>query len=77
MVALRMVTESRALEDYPGNSVVIICDRCSRSGRLNKSRLIAEYGPDAALPDVLRQVANCAKSKGYGNDLCGAKYGGL
>jgi hypothetical protein len=48
-----------------------------RRGRLNKIKLIAEYGPDAALPDVLRGIADCTKAKGYGNDLCGVRFEGL
>jgi hypothetical protein len=72
-----MATGSRALSDYPSDLIVVVCDRCNRKGRLNKAKLITEYGLDAALPDVLRLIADCTKSKGYGNDLCSAKYEGL
>ncbi len=72
-----MATGSRTLTDYPGDIVVVVCDRCERRGRLNKVKLIAEYGPDAALPDVLRGIADCTKAKGYGNDLCGVRFEGL
>ena len=57
--------------------LVIACDRCGRRGRLSKTRLIAQHGRDAALPDILREIADCAKASGLGNDLCGAKYEGL
>jgi hypothetical protein len=72
-----MATGSLTLTDYPGKMVVIACDRCARRGRLNKAKLIAEHGPHAVLPDILRQIADCTKAGGYGNDLCGAKFEGL
>jgi hypothetical protein len=72
-----MATGSLTLTDYPGDAVVIVCDRCDRRGRLNKAKLIGEHGPDAALPDILRKIADCTKAKGFGNDICSAKYEGL
>tara|TARA_B100002003_G_scaffold214127_1_gene212213 strand:+ start:26 stop:244 length:219 start_codon:yes stop_codon:yes gene_type:complete len=72
-----MATGSLNLTEYPGDMVVVACDRCGRRGRLNKARLIASHGRDAALPDILREIADCAKASGFGNDLCGAKYEGL
>jgi hypothetical protein len=72
-----MATGSLSLNKYPGDMVVIACDRCGRRGRLSKARLIADHGRDAALPDILRKIADCAKASGLGNDLCGAKYEGL
>ncbi len=62
-----MATGSLTLTEYPSDAVVVACDRCDRRGRLNKAKLIAEYGPDAALP----------YTKGYGNDLCRARFAGL
>ncbi len=72
-----MATGSLSLTEYPGDMVVVACDRCGRRGRLSKARLIADHGRDAALPDILRKIADCAKAGGLGNDLCGAKYEGL
>ncbi len=72
-----MATGSLSLTEYPGDTVVVACDRCGRRGRLSKARLIADHGRDAAPPDILRKIADCAKAGGLGNDLCGAKYEGL
>ena len=72
-----MATGSLSLTEYPVDMVVIACDRCGRGGRLSKESLIADHGRDAALPDILRKIADCAKASGLGNDLCGAKYQGL
>jgi hypothetical protein len=42
-------------ETYPkpwtlGHRQVIACERCGRSGRYSRERLIARFGADAALP---------------------------
>ncbi len=68
-----MATGSISLTEYPGDMVVVACDR---RGRLSKARLITDHGRDA-LPDILRKITDCAKASGLGNDLCGAKYEGL
>jgi hypothetical protein len=40
----------------------IRCGRCERHGRLNVARLLAEFGQDARMRDVMRaQVGDCLK----------------
>jgi hypothetical protein len=40
--------------------IEIRCGHCDRAGRLSVARLLAEYGPDAAMGHVLRaQVGDC------------------
>ena len=74
-----MATGSITLKQHPGDVVVVVCDRdgCGRRGQYRKSGLIAKHGPNAALPDVLREIAGCERNKPYGNDLCGARFEGL
>ena len=39
-----MATGSISLTEYPGDMVIIACDRCERQGRLSKAGLIADHG---------------------------------
>jgi len=36
-----------------------ICDKCGRKGQCRKARLVAKYGPDVTMPDLLHKVAAC------------------
>jgi len=39
----------------------IRCGRCDRHGRLSVARLLAEWGPDASLRDIMHeQIGSCA-----------------
>jgi hypothetical protein len=49
------------LADYPDDMVWIECNKCGRSGRLNKARLIAEHGADISLPELLHVLAACSR----------------
>ena len=73
-----MATGSLTLSEHPRELVEIGCDRCERKGRYSRARLIAKHGPSIRLPDLLRKIAaDCLKSGGLGNDMCGARYEGL
>jgi len=39
----------------------IRCSRCDRHGRLSVKRLLAEWGPDASIRDIMHaQIGSCA-----------------
>jgi hypothetical protein len=64
------------LSDYPTEYVNLACSKCERRGRLRKDPLIEEHGPDIALPDLLADLAKCAR-RGSFCDACGAYYPAL
>jgi hypothetical protein len=64
---------SRSLADHPGPVVRIECTRCGRSGRYALSGLIERFGADAALPDVLMELAACERRKDF-SAPCGARF---
>ena len=51
------------LGDVAARDVTLIdirCGRCDRHGRLSVSRLMARYGPDASIHDIMReQIGSC------------------
>ena len=59
--------------EYPLEMVELACDKCGRRGRLLKAKLIEEYGPEVALPDLRTLVAKCDRA-GSMSDPCGAYY---
>jgi len=53
--------------------VRLSCWKCDRSGQYRKATLIAKYGADFQLPDLLHVVgASCPEMDALGNDPCGA-----
>ena len=64
---------SRPLADYPGPVVRIECPRCGRAGSYALSGLIERFGADAALPDVLMDLAACERRKDF-SAPCGARF---
>ena len=63
------------LADYPAKLVRVACRRCDRRGRYWRTTLIALYGAEAPLPNVLAFLAHdCPKRRGIGNGTCGAYY---
>jgi hypothetical protein len=72
-----MATGSKTLTEYPHELVRLVCDRedCDRAGQYPKRTPIDRYGPAIRLPDLLQEIsADCPKSGGLGNDMCGARY---
>jgi hypothetical protein len=67
---------SLTLADYPGDVVRVECPTCERAGRYRLDGLIARFGPDAALPDVLAAVAACVRRAGF-SGRCGARFSDL
>lgn len=61
------------ISEFPEGWVDLACDSCGRTGRLRKDRLIAEHGPDVALPDLLVTLAACPR-RGNMSRPCGAHY---
>ncbi len=64
---------SPLLGEFPLKVVRVGCARCERTGRYRLDRLIARFGADAALPDVLTALASCERRGDFAKP-CGAKY---
>jgi hypothetical protein len=66
------------LADVREPTLAIICEPCGRRGRYNVERLIAKYGADTRLPDLLVTLANCPKARSVSiYDRCKVVYEGL
>ena len=61
------------LGSYPRPVLRIECSKCGRAGRLNRDRLIAEHGPDIALPDLRHVLAHCPRRHDMG-DPCAVVF---
>jgi hypothetical protein len=64
---------SRSLGEFPLDVVHIDCERCGRAGRYAKARLMARFGADIALPDVLVAIAQCERRKDF-SAPCGVRF---
>lgn len=53
------------LADLRDPTLSIVCEPCGRRGRCNVERLIAAYGADAKLPNLLVTLAACAKARSF------------
>jgi hypothetical protein len=62
-----------SLAGFPLPVVRVECSRCGRSGQYRLSSLVAQFGGDAALPDVLAELAHCDR-RGSFSTPCGAKF---
>jgi hypothetical protein len=67
---------SRALAEFPLAVVRIECERCGRTGSYRLDGLMARFGPDIALPDVLMALASCERRRDF-SQPCGARYTNL
>jgi hypothetical protein len=74
--SIEMPSGAVTLADYPGDVIVLACEKCERRGRYSKARLVAEHGPNIKLPDLRhRLAAGCPRVKNpTGNVGCGAIY---
>src|ERR1700761_5765966 len=52
------------------------CQRGGRTGSYRLDRLMARFGPDAALPDVLMALATCEHRRDF-SQPCGARFADL
>jgi hypothetical protein len=66
-------SDSLTLRNSPGDYVELACRKCERRGRLGRARLVDQYGIDVPLPDLLAELAKCAR-RGNFHDACGAYY---
>jgi hypothetical protein len=61
------------VDDLPEGLTAIHCPKCRRMGRYRRETLLARFGPDMALPDVLVKLAHCTRRRDMG-DPCGVVY---
>ena len=66
-------TGSRALAEFPLDVVRLECQRCGRTGSYRLDGLMARFGPDIALPDLLTALASCARRGGF-SQPCAAQF---
>jgi L-alanine-DL-glutamate epimerase-like enolase superfamily enzyme len=52
---------SRSLGEFPLDVVRIECERCGRAGSYRRDGLMARFGVDIALPDLLMELAQCER----------------
>ncbi len=64
---------SHTLADYPAPTVRIDCERCGCAGRYRLAGLVERGGADAALPDMLMELASCERREDYSRP-CGARF---
>jgi hypothetical protein len=70
------MTGSIKLWDHPSDMVRFSCARCGRRGQYRKRNLIAQFGPDIALPDLRHEIALCELHQKAG-DACSVHFIGL
>jgi len=58
---------------YPHDPIRLACAKCGRQGRYRRASLIERFGPNAPMPSVLSQLAECPR-RGNASDPCGALY---
>jgi hypothetical protein len=68
-----MRSSSRSLGEFPLDVIRIECPRCDRAGSYRKEGLLARFGPEAALPDVLMALASCERRQDF-SQPCGARF---
>ena len=64
---------SRSLGEFPLGIVRVECERCGRAGSYRRDGLMARFGPDIALPDLLMELAQCERRRDFPKP-CGARY---
>jgi hypothetical protein len=72
-----MPGQTFTLAEYPFDMVELACEKCGRHGKLRKTRLIQQHGPEmgvAHLRELL--IEDCPKFRKW-HDPCGAYYVGL
>lgn len=69
-----MTTGSLSPVTYPTDGITVRCDRCSRVGRYKRQTLVERYGRDAAMPDVLNNIAACERNDRLSVERCKAYF---
>ncbi len=64
---------SRSLGEFPVDVVRIECERCGRAGSYRRDGLMARFGPNIALPDLLVALSACERRADFSKP-CGARY---
>jgi hypothetical protein len=67
----RVLFRCATLTEWPFRMVQLACDLCPRRGQYRKETLVARFGGDVLMPDVLHLVAQCPRKDGQ------ARLGGL
>jgi len=70
---LETMNGSLQLCEYPGDLVRLSCEKCGRSARYRKQKLIERYGADMRLPDLHEEIAQCRRH-GQMHDACMVRY---
>jgi ATP-dependent DNA ligase len=71
--ATMMRYTSPTLRDWRLPMVRLACDRCGRQGQYRRDTLIARYGLDETMHDLLHLIAQCPRRHAPG-DACGVYY---
>ena len=53
--------------------VRLVCHKCGRRGQYRIDRLLEQYGPDIAIPDLRHKLAQCPHRRDMSNP-CQVKY---
>ena len=64
---------SRSLGEFPFDVVRIDCERCGRAGSYRWDGLMARFGTDIALPDLLVALSACERRADFSR-TCGARF---
>jgi hypothetical protein len=64
---------SHSLGAFPLDVVRIECPRCDRAGSYRCDGLLARFGADIALPDLLLALTQCERRRDFSRP-CGARF---
>jgi hypothetical protein len=67
---------SYSLREFHLDVVRLDCPQCGRSGRYRRDGLLARFGPDIALPDLLGKLVECEHRVGLTRN-CRARFADL
>ena len=67
---------SHSLGEFPLDVVRIACERCDRTGSYRRDVLVARFGADIALLDLLMALAQCERRRDFSKP-CGARFSDL
>ncbi|MDP6688720.1 MAG: hypothetical protein QF384_04415 [Alphaproteobacteria bacterium] len=63
------------LEDFSGDMVMLVCERCDKRNRYLKKKMIQRYGLNLPLEKILARSAECSLNPAYGK-ACEARFEG-